>query len=235
LVCFREAGKYVMSNFKSKDYHDYVIREGKLIAEFEEMYRNSETIPWHQNEQEKWIDIRLTKEMMSDEVNLERSIDYGCGTGHYLDILVRNLGGKGIGFDISPTAITLAEKNFSNYFFCVGDLMVQNFKFDLHTVEGKSLHTIRGTLWYVFPKMSIVIENLIRHMSVNDILLVVQNFPPLNSNFVGKDVIPNPEALTDFLLSNKSLILEKKIWYEQNINNNNDSWFIGKFLKIANE
>lgn len=116
MVRFRKIRKYVMSDIKSKDYHDYVIKEGKLIAEFEEMYQNSETIQWHQNEQENWKDVRLTKELLSDEINLERTIDYGCGTGHYLDILVRNLGGKGIGFDISPTAITHAQKNFSTYF-----------------------------------------------------------------------------------------------------------------------
>lgn len=223
-----------MSNIKSKDYHDYVIKDGKLIAEFEEMYQNSETIPWHQNEQENWIDVRLTKELLSDEINIERTIDYGCGTGHYLDILVRNLGGKGIGFDISPTAISQAQDNFSSYFFGTGDLMVPHFNFDLVKTEGKSLYAIRGTLWYVFTQMSIVVENLIRQMSVGDILLVVQNFPPLNSNFVGKDVIPDPNALTSFFLSNKSLFLEKKIWYEQNNNNKNDSWFIGKFLKVNN-
>jgi hypothetical protein len=30
---------------KSTDYHDYVFLEGELVAEFEEMYRNSATIP----------------------------------------------------------------------------------------------------------------------------------------------------------------------------------------------
>jgi hypothetical protein len=49
---------------KSTDYHDYVFRDGKLVGEFEEMYLNSATTPWHQDEQENWIDVRLTKEML---------------------------------------------------------------------------------------------------------------------------------------------------------------------------
>jgi hypothetical protein len=51
---------------KSTDYHDYVFREGRLAGEFEEMYRNSAIAPWHQNEQENWIDVRLTKEFFQD-------------------------------------------------------------------------------------------------------------------------------------------------------------------------
>lgn len=37
----------------STDYHDYVIKEGKLIGEFEQMYQKSDGVPWHQNEQKK--------------------------------------------------------------------------------------------------------------------------------------------------------------------------------------
>lgn len=49
-----------MKELTSTDYHDYVIMDGKLIAEFEQMYQNSSQIPWHQNEQENWIDVRFT-------------------------------------------------------------------------------------------------------------------------------------------------------------------------------
>jgi hypothetical protein len=35
----------------SKDYHDYVIKGGVLVREFEQMYQNSTNIPWHQDEQ----------------------------------------------------------------------------------------------------------------------------------------------------------------------------------------
>jgi SAM-dependent methyltransferase len=218
-----------MNEINSTDYHDYVIKDGKLIAQFEQMYRNACDIPWRQNQQESWIDVRLTKELLEDEKNISRVIDYGCGTGHYLDILVRSMGGSGLGFDISETAVVKAQSNFPNYSFKTGDLMNPN-SFDVASINEESIHVIRGTLWYVFPKLSVVIKNIVDQMSVGDTLLVVQNFPPLNSNFVGKEVIPDPQTLIN-LINRSSLSLQQSIWYEQFKDNANDSWFIGKFKK----
>jgi SAM-dependent methyltransferase len=202
-----------MNKINSTDYHDYVIKDGKLIAQFEEMYKNSSDIPWRQNQQENWIDVRLTKELLADEKNICRIIDYGCGLGHYLDILVRSHCSIGVGYDISETAILTARNNFPEYSFKTADLMRPN-SFNLKSIIQKSIHVLRGTLWYVFPKFSIVIENIRNQMSEGDILLVVQNFPPLSSNFVGKDVIPDPKTLIE-LISLSSFSIEKQIWYEQ--------------------
>ena len=46
---------------------------------------------------------------------------------------------------------------------------------------------IRGTLWYVYPKLATVIENIANRMQYSDRLLVVQNFPPLHNSFIGKE------------------------------------------------
>src|SRR4051794_3572773 len=89
---------------KSNDYHDYVFRDGKLVGEFEEMYRNSAIIPWHQDEQAHWIDVRLTKEMVRDIGKIDQIHDLGCGTGHYLNLIAEELlvpGGTSYGYDIS--------------------------------------------------------------------------------------------------------------------------------------
>jgi hypothetical protein len=40
---------------RARDYHQYVFREGKLIGDFEAMYRNSKAIPRHQDKQESWL------------------------------------------------------------------------------------------------------------------------------------------------------------------------------------
>ena len=82
----------------SPDYHDYVIKGGKLIGEFEQMYQKSVGIPWHQNEMEALTDVRLSIELLRSSGPVGKVIDYGCGLGYYLDILVRglNAGGAGI-------------------------------------------------------------------------------------------------------------------------------------------
>jgi hypothetical protein len=36
-----------MSDVESKDYHDYIVVDGRFVGEFEPMYRNCED-PWHQ-------------------------------------------------------------------------------------------------------------------------------------------------------------------------------------------
>lgn len=49
----------------STDYHDYVSKDGKYIGDFESMCRNSDTTPWHQDEQSDWIVIRLKNARLS--------------------------------------------------------------------------------------------------------------------------------------------------------------------------
>ncbi|MBM4229337.1 MAG: hypothetical protein FJ184_01140 [Gammaproteobacteria bacterium] len=64
------------------------------------------------------------------------------------------------------------------------------------------LFMTRGTLWYVFPKLAIVIENIANRTRHPDRLLAVQNFPPLYKPFIGKDVLPDHLALLSHFSAN---------------------------------
>jgi len=86
------------------------------------------------------------------------------------------------------------------------------------------LYRIRCTLWYVFPKLATVIENIANRMRYPDRLLVVQNFPPLHNAFVGKDVLPDHFALIRHFLSH--FAIDKHIWYENRMKAANNNWFI---------
>ena len=110
---------------KSTDDHDYVFRDGRLVGEFEEMYLNSATIPWHQDEQGDWIDVRLTRELLRDLGRFDASHDFGCGTGHYLDLIAKHslaTNGKSYGYDVSLTACEKAASFFPHSSFSVLDL-----------------------------------------------------------------------------------------------------------------
>lgn len=219
---------------QSRDYHDYVIVDGKLIGKFEEMYQHSEAIPWRQDQQESWIDVKLTLELLKSENRFDGVIDYGCGLGHYLDILCRNLNIKtGIGFDISKTAVEKATTAFPGYTFIESDLTNVNSEILAHIPKGRNLHIIRGTLWYVYQHIETVVANLTLRLGENDLLVIVQNFPKLTSNFVGKDVIPNYDAIVRFF-TKTDITLESMIWYQKEVLNKNDSWFIGCFIKSNN-
>lgn len=117
-------------NVKSTDYHDYVIKNGKLIGKFEEMYKNSNTIPWHQDEQDHWADVKLTTIMLQNRI-YDEIHDFGCGLGYYLDILKNKVGKESTiccGYDVSSTACQKAKSIFNEYLFYQLDLMSENLK-----------------------------------------------------------------------------------------------------------
>jgi len=90
----------------SADYHDYVFRDGKLIGDFEGMYRHSTGTPWHQDEQENWIDVRLTCQMLQDLGLFDEVHDLGCGLRDYLASMRKQLGTETctcFGYDISAS------------------------------------------------------------------------------------------------------------------------------------
>ncbi len=222
---------------KSIDYHDYVFRDGKLVGEFEEMYRNSEIVPWHQDEQDSWIDVRLTKEMIRDiGANLDQIHDLGCGTGHYLNLIAAEFlapQGTSYGYDISETACQMAANTFPESKFAVLNLAEPRGEGAPTTNSQdwdpslRRLFMIRGTLWYVCAELATVVDNIRAMMTVTDKLLVVQNFPPLETEFIGKEAIPNHKALVDHF--SHRFVLDRHIWYEDRFGTTNDNWFIGLF------
>src|SRR6266568_1009242 len=120
----------------SKDYHSYVFRDGKLLGDFEAMYRHSEEVPWHQDRQEDWIDVHLTVEMRGHLGSRE------C---------------RAYGYDISETACAKARSLFPDYSFSRLDLTAGPVaaRPPAHSASAANrLFIIRGTLWYVFPKLT---------------------------------------------------------------------------------
>lgn len=217
----------------SRDYHDYVFRDGKLVGEFEAMYRHSEGVPWHQDEQESWVDVRLTTELLKDLGPFGEIHDLGCGLGYYLDLLRNSLGTKhcrAFGYDVSPTACAKASALFPTFSFQTLDLTVDSGAAVAKRGSASDvarLFVIRGTLWYVFPKLANVVNVIRSIMAPGERLLVVQNFPPLDRPFIGKDVLPNHAALIQHFSAGFEPV--RHIWYQDTLKTANDNWFIGLF------
>jgi SAM-dependent methyltransferase len=215
----------------SKDYHDYVFRNGRLVGEFESMYRHSEGVPWHQDEQANWVDVRLTVEMLRDLGKFQEIHDLGCGLGYYLELARNGLGSadcRAFGYDISPTACEKARALFPTFTFDTLDLTVESEAPPARLRSASPrLFIIRGTLWYVFPKLANVV-NVIRNLMADcDQLLVVQNFPPLDQPFIGKEVLPNHHALLEHF--SRRFRPVRHVWYQDTLKTANDNWFIGLF------
>ena len=136
---------------------------------------------------------------------------------------------KLIGYDVSKTCCEKGSQLFPDIKYFLFDLTNPNAINPNINLDGRNLIVIRGTLWYVFPKLGSVIDNLYKQVNENDILAVVQNFPPLKSNFVGKDVIPNPDSLIKHFSEKFSVLCTN--FFKDEINKSNDNWFIGIFEK----
>jgi SAM-dependent methyltransferase len=227
-----------MTIINSNDYHDYVIKDGKLIGEFDQMYKNSKDIPWHQDKQEDKLDIRLDLELLKEYSPFDYICDLGCGLGYFLDQMKRILGAEKtrlVGYDISRTCCEKGKVLFPHIDFCELDLMAidhvisEKNRMD-HYPQEKRLFVFRGTLWYVFPNMENVVANISNMTFEKDLLLISQNFPPLDGDFVGKEVIPNPDAILYWFKNHFNPL--KTIWLEDKIQKSNDNWFVCLFERI---
>ena len=63
-------------------YQDYVIKDGKLVGEFEEMYKDFDD-PWEQTTREAWASEKAVGLNLIQKVKAKRIIELGCGLGHY--------------------------------------------------------------------------------------------------------------------------------------------------------
>ena len=138
----------IMKSTKHKTYQDYVIRDGSLVGEFEEMYRDFDD-PWEQTAHEsaaldKSIGVALLKKH-----GHRRPLEYGCGLGQYTNRLYCELG-AGAGLDISKTAIAKARQLYPEPTFFAGDILLleplAEFKPDVLIFSQIT--------WYVLDKLS---------------------------------------------------------------------------------
>ncbi len=93
--------------------------------------------------------------------------------------------------------------------------------------EPPELHVIRGALWYVFPEIKNCVENIHSRTRPGDLLCVSQNFPPLESEFIGKDVLPNPDAVQAAF--DDYFEIHQSIWMQNHTSKGNDNWFVALF------
>ena len=181
-------------NPKAKRYQDYVIKDGKLVGEFEKMYQESNEIPWHLDKVAYTIfsdlDITILK-YFHKLYQFSSLLQVGSALGFFTDRLSRELG-DGVqvtGIDISPTAVKKSSEKFPHIDFKVADMI----KDDFSNWEGKfDLVIEKEVLWYILADVECFFKNM-RKMT-RRYIYISQAFPD-SSNFLGSDVFPNAEAL----------------------------------------
>jgi SAM-dependent methyltransferase len=178
-------------------YQDYVIKDGTLIGNFEEMYHESSKIPWHQDETAYAIfsdlDIVILKNMQKS-YNFQKVADIACGLGYFTqrvadEVLIEN---NISGFDISETAVKQANQRFPQISFQVLDILK---KVPLKLKNAYDLVICKECHWYVLHQLDYFQKQLLDISSAY--VYICQSFPE-NDTYLGKEVFPNPETLLSF-------------------------------------
>ena len=169
--------------------------------------------------------------ILRQHVPFDSIFDLGCGLGYFLDLIYRRCGSNPCdlnGYDISQTACNRGKEIFPQINFHKINLMEDSGSFSTHNVsirtDRKCLFMLRGVLWYVFPEIENVVRNISSIVNLGDYFLISQNFPPLDSEFVGKEVIPEPKAILDLFGDYFKPL--KTLWYEDKLSEGNENWFV---------
>lgn len=81
---------------KHSRYQDYVIKDGKLVGDFEEMYQDFED-PWEQTTREQNVLEKMIGLELLIKYNHKRPLEYGCGFGDYTNKIYQSIGYAGGG------------------------------------------------------------------------------------------------------------------------------------------
>src|SRR5438045_191887 len=194
-----------LTNGFPEDYHDYVIKDGRLIGAFDEMYRHSKDVPWGQDERCNHWYTESGLLMLRDEGPFGSILEIGCGLGYITHKLRRIAASKDAtihGFDISPEAARKASELHPGIDFWADDVT----RADYEPRRQYDLVVVRDVFWYIFESMERVVANIARSVRTGGRLYICQSFPALDRPFVGKQTIPNPDALLDLFSKDFTLI-----------------------------
>jgi SAM-dependent methyltransferase len=143
----------------SNRYQDYVIKDGSLIADWDNLYTDFND-PWRQSENDQRnsasrVMTRFYIDRLRDEFNTQTVLELGCG----LAWLTEDLHSSGIkvrGTDVSKVCIARAtERNPSL------DLKVANFLDKAHMIDYDPDVIVMSQLtWYVLEDLTEFIKSL---------------------------------------------------------------------------
>lgn len=184
-----------MSVIDSPDYHDYFIKDGRFIGEFEQMYSNVAD-PWGCADKSRSLYNDLLLALVGhvsprDGVILEA----GCGLGALAARMREALPQAVVkACDVSPTAVEKARARHPGIDFFVQDLT----RLPEAPIAAGSLDvvTLAQVLWCVLPAAPGIIREIARLLKPGGSLLVLQQFYSSAEQQYGRGIVEEPE---DFL------------------------------------
>ena len=113
-----------------EDYHDYVFKGGKLVGDFDNMYRFAAEVPWHQDKGSESWSSEVGMLMLKDRAPFDTILEIACGLG-YISSKLRQLSSQKDStldaFDVSPEVFLKARGPHSEIGFYVDDIARTTF------------------------------------------------------------------------------------------------------------
>lgn len=183
-----------------KDYHQYIFQDGRLLGQFERMYRESKEVPWNQDQTVNswWADVAVR--VLELRAPYATAIDVGCGLDYFRGKFCR-LCGSVVGVDVSPTAVRKPSAKFPRLEFLAFDITGRT-----NRLPRYDLVVEKDVFYFVFPKLDQVTRNFKELTATGGCFFLLQSFADLGRPFIGKDIIPSPEWLLQWF--RHSFVLE---------------------------
>lgn len=175
---------------KSKSYHDLVIKDGKFIGEFEELYRQFND-PWMQSEQPNPYSREAGIRHMI-EFNIKSVVECGSGLGYYSSHIYQSTGIIPKGIELSNTAVEKAQKKFPQLDFEKYDLTQGMKKFNEY--EAVLFSEI---MWYILNDLDAILADLKLHFS-GKYFIVNQVFYKGTQQY-GNEFFTSVEEMIDYI------------------------------------
>lgn len=184
---------------KSKDYRDYVIKNGKFIGAFEEMYQNIED-PWHHGDATH-ISYDMALYLLDRYKICAKGgeiLDVGCGKGAFTARLKKCLPKvKILAIDITPTAIRKAKEKYKDLGICFDVMDIQK---EYKKISKKfDLIVMSEIMWYVLPNFEKIVSSFGKNLKKGGHFLIRQTFYQPRKQKYGNEVASSVEDMLNLI------------------------------------
>jgi len=172
-------------------YQDYVIKDGRLVGEFEQMYRDFND-PWEQSTRELGAHEKVVGLEILKSNQLNRIIELGCGLGDYTS-RIAEISENVLGIDVSETAVNKACSKYDHIKFSQGDIL----DFDLYRQFKPDCIVLAEISWYVLEKLPAFFKFLKEEMSGVSILHLLMTYAEGEQKY-GKEYFSNLKEIMSY-------------------------------------
>lgn len=176
-------------------YQDYVIKDGKLVGAFEEMYQDHDD-PWLQSQEkpfqpDKALALNALRRLSADNPSL-KVLEIGSGLGGFCGTIASH-GFETYGLEVSETAVQKASMRYNGPTFLVGDILSG----DVYEKINPDVLIMSEVTWYVLDKVKDFL-GIVRETLPNAHLIHILTMYPASEQKYGREFFSDFEGLKKY-------------------------------------